>query len=450
LDGRGTWNEDSAVRFDPVECLGLSRVQSCEPRWLVFLERQPEAAFSLQVIPSQEAACRLQRGLHQQSPETAARQRRTIDALTQQKCFQLRYGGNPHTIAGALRDLLQGNVPLTVEARHDEPMAPPLPAGPASDPLRRFRATCLRSDTVIMGRRIRIETDSPIVSRRIAECLSPAEARSRPDFVWKIVCEQVKEPVSRWPLLSGFSDGPLRYITFGQTAFAAADLNAREAAAILPETLCEDDIGFSTVLLASLLHLTAPALGLLPVSAACVAKAANGLLLFGAANSGKTTAAYYARNLGLEFHADQATFLDPDSGNLHAWGEFWPAAFRPETVRFLPDIGTLGRPFEYGDRKFLCVDKRLLSGAHRAGVRPAACIFLERRRGARTRLGRIPRPELASQVFTEAGSHEDRKAILGLLQRVPSYRLLYDDDPSIAARLFLSVLEAHEIMEQRV
>jgi len=32
---------------------------------------------------------------------------------------------------------------------------------------------------------------------------------------------------------------------------------------------------------------------------------------------------------------------------------------------------------------------------------------------------------------------------------VPAYRLLYDDDPSIAARLFRSVLDAHQLLEQR-
>jgi hypothetical protein len=443
--------EDSVLRFDPAQCLGVSRVASCEPWWVVFLDRQSEASFSLEAISSREAAYRFERGLHQESPETTQRQRRTIDALTERKCYRLNYGGNPHTIAGALRNVVLGNEPPVADPPNRGTTSAKL-TGPYSDPLRRFRATCVRSDTLIMGRHVRIETDSAAISRRIAECLlTPLPANhAHPDFVWRIVCEAGREPVSRWPMLTAFSDGPLRYISFGQTGFAAADLNAREAVAILPETLCEDVIGFSTVLLGSLLHLTAPALGLLPVSAACVSKAENGLLLFGAANSGKTTAAYYARKLGLEFHADQATFLDPEPGTLHAWGEFWPAAFRPESEKFLPDISLLGRPFEYGDRKFLCIDKQLLSGAHRARVRPAACIFLERRSGSPTRLARIPRRELAAQVFTEAGSRDDRNAILTLLQRVPSYRLSYDDDPSIAARLFLSVLEAHERMEQRI
>ncbi len=97
----------------------------------------------------------------------------------------------------------------------------------------------------------------------------------------------------------------------GQRSFIAVDLQAREAVGILPEFLALDQIGFASVFLSSLLYLTSPALGLTPVSAACVAKGEKGLLLFGPPNSGKTTSSYWAKkNLGMDFHADQAVFLE--------------------------------------------------------------------------------------------------------------------------------------------
>jgi hypothetical protein len=249
--------------------------------------------------------------------------------------------------------------------------------------------------------------------------------------------------------MTAFCKGSLRYINLGQFSFVAADLAAREAVGILPESLCEDQIGFSTVFLASLLHLTAPALGLTAISAACVSRNGNGLLLFGPPNSGKTTAGYWGKKLGLEFHSDQATFLELDGGSVYAWGEFWPAAFRPETVRFLPELPEIARSFVYRDRTFLCVDKTALSGSNRGRVTPAACIFLERRAASPPKLVPLPHWEIPAQIFTDAGSDEDRSAILALLGKVPAYRLLYDDDPSIAARFFRSVLDAHQLMEQR-
>src|SRR5439155_18092630 len=108
------------------------------------------------------------------------------------------------------------------------------------------------------------------------------------------------------------SDHTMRYINVGQRSFVGVDLRAREAVGILPESFARDEAGFSSVSLASLLYLTALALGLTPISAACVAKGKKGLLVFGPPNSGKTTSSYCARKLGLEFHADQAAFLELD------------------------------------------------------------------------------------------------------------------------------------------
>ena len=444
------WKEDSVLRFDPVQVLGVAGVPSCEPRCVVFLEREAGPAFALEGVTPQEAAFQLERGLHQESPDSTERQRRTIEALAQRRCYRLRYGGDPHTVAGTLRHVFLENG--SMEGKEPKPtVSPTCAAGVSSDPLKRFRATCLRYDALLMGRHLRVETDSPVISRRIAEAFSSVEPaqNGHPQFVWRIACEPREASSRMWPSMTAFCHDSLRYISLGQYSFIAADLRAREAIGVLPEALCEDNIGFSTVFLSSLLHLTAPALGLMPVSAACVARAQNGLLLFGPPNSGKTTAAYCGKKLGLEFHSDQVSFLELHAGAVHAWGDFWPAAFRPETTRFFPEISTLARPFQYRDRDFLCVDKESLSGAHRGRVTPVACIFLERKAASAPRFIPLPQRELPGQVFTDAGSREDRSAILALLGRVPAYRLLYDDDPSIAALFFRSVLDAHELMEQR-
>jgi hypothetical protein len=447
------WKGEPALRFDPVQLLGVTRAESCEPCWIVFLERQADPIFQLEEVAPEEAAMLLEQDLHLEMPEASQRQRLTVRALSQKFCYRLRYGGgDPHAAAGALRQLFieQGSSNgSTQRPRDPHPGKTPLLS---SDPLRRFRVTSLRSDVFLMGRHLRIETDSPVVMKRILETFNTAVMvpKGSPQFLWRIACEARQEHCSSWPALTAFCKGPLRYINLGQFSFVAADLEAREAVGVLPENLCEDEIGFSTVFLASLLHLTAPALGLTPISAACVSRNGNGLLLFGPPNSGKTTASYWGKKLGLEFHADQAAFLELDGGSVYAWGEFWPAAFRPETIRFLPELEGLSRSFQYRDRTLLCVDKSALSGANRGRVTPAACIFLERQASSPPRLIPLSHWEIPKQTFTDAGSDEDRNAILALLGKVPAYRLLYGDDPSIAARFFRSVLQAHQLMEQRI
>ena len=445
------WKGEPAFRFDPVQLFGVTRAESCEPSWIVFLERQPDSTFQLEEVAPEEAATLLQKDLHQEMPEASERQRLTIRALSQRNCYRLRYGGDPHAVARALRQSFveRGSSHSGIQRPRDAHAGskPILSA----DPLRRFRVTGLRSDVFLMGRHLRVETDSPVVLNRIRATFNTTASvpKGSPQFLWRIACEPHRESCSSWPSMTAFCKGSLRYINLGQFSFIAADLEAREAVGVLPESLCEDEIGFSTVFLASLLHLSAPALGLTAISAACVSSGANGLLLFGPSHSGKTTASYCGKKLGLEFHSDQATFLELDGGAVYAWGEFWPAAFRPETVQFLPELSGLGRLFVYRDRTFLCVDKTALSGANRGRVIPVACIFLERHASSSPRLVPLPHWELPRQIFTDAGSEEDRDAILALLGKVPAYRLLYDDDPSIAARLFRSVLEAHQLMERR-
>src|SRR5262249_2960771 len=104
-EGRENWNADPVFRFDPAQVFGITQASSGEPQWILFLERHTDPFFQLEEILPEEAVSLLQPGLHQEVPEAADRQRLTIEALCQKPCFRLRYGGNPHAIAGTLRQL---------------------------------------------------------------------------------------------------------------------------------------------------------------------------------------------------------------------------------------------------------------------------------------------------------------------------------------------------------
>src|SRR5262249_41086389 len=148
------WKGEPVYRFDPVKTFGLSRAEFCEPRWIVFLERQAEPAFTLEEIDPEQAVRRLQKDLHRQTPTTSEQECRTIGLLSRRECRKLRYGGNPHTIAGALRSLVQGGL-------HSAGVVVPCAPNKAvkveaafSDPLRRFRSTSLSFNAVSSGRRV--------------------------------------------------------------------------------------------------------------------------------------------------------------------------------------------------------------------------------------------------------------------------------------------------------
>jgi hypothetical protein len=458
IDHYEIWKGEPVFRFDPVKTFGLRRAELCEPRWIIFLERQSEPAFTLEEIEPEEAVRRLQKDLHRETLTTAEREWRTIDLLSRRECRTLRYGGNPHTIAGALRCLVQEGLNRPRVLAFSAPNKPAKVEASLSDPLRRFRSTSLSFDAVLMGRRLRVETDSVLVLNHVTRAFTRFEQTSNtlsPHFRWRIVCEPRNEAISSWPPLTAFGDHNMRYINIGQRSVIAIDIGAREAVGILSECLANDEAGFSSVFLASMFYLTAPALGLTPISAACVAKGQEGLLVFGPANSGKTTSSYSAKKLGLKFHADRAAFMEIHSGTLRAWGDFWPAAFRPETAGFLPELPLVGRSFSYRDSTFLCLDKEASVPRNAESVVPTACIVLERQAPA-PKLIPLSHHEVSQRIGAispfkdDAGSKEAREAVFQALSRLPWYRLLYGDDPSVAAVFFRSVLKSHQLMEHRL
>jgi hypothetical protein len=252
--------------------------------------------------------------------------------------------------------------------------------------------------------------------------------------------------------MTAFSDDALRYVNLGQQNFFAVDLEAHEAVAFLSEDLARDDLGFSSVFLATLFDLTAAALRLTQIPAACVAMGGKAVLIFGPPGSGKTSSTYLAGKLGLEFHADQVTFLELKPDGVHAWGQFWPAAFREDTIQFLPELASVTRPFTYGTLTFRCFERHPFQRPEARSVVPVCCAFLERRSGAAPRLGRLPSAEFDERLRRGLCFEEDerfeaqRTETLRALAELPAYRLTYDE-PRVAAGLYLDLVGARPLPE---
>ena len=317
-----------------------------------------------------------------------------------------------------------------------------------NDIFRRFTPTPLQAGFAVMGRRIRLETNSPTVLshvRNVFERYKDVE-QERPEFLWRIVSDSssgLRPPLSR---RIAFSDAGLRFVNLNQRAFLAVDIDSRQATAFLSPELCADEIGFYSPFLSDLFDLSSAALGLTEIMAGCVALDGRGLLVFGSPRSGKTTAGYWARKMGLEFHADQVTCLELVSGEPRAWGQFWPIAFRPETLQFLPEIERLARPFRYRDLNLLCLDNSMFLPPEASSVLPVACVFLDRCAAHSPRLTHMDEEELAPLLFCSLPFIENRRfehqrrEVVRRLAELPAYHLAYAADPRSAAELFPTLL----------
>jgi len=114
-----TLNGEAAYQIDPERDFGVLRIPSCQPRWLIFLDRGEESRFNLEAISSAEAESRLSKDLLAQPPEVRASQIETVKKLIGSGCWRLRYGGAVQPVAAALARFCLGDARVPGEFAAD-------------------------------------------------------------------------------------------------------------------------------------------------------------------------------------------------------------------------------------------------------------------------------------------------------------------------------------------
>lgn len=102
-------NGEVAIHLDP-ETIGVSRSPSCEPRWLVFVERTEESGIAFRQITSREAAFRFVSNLETLPPCISSQrhhQLATINALVDRECWVLRHGVAPDIVGHRLQEFCE-------------------------------------------------------------------------------------------------------------------------------------------------------------------------------------------------------------------------------------------------------------------------------------------------------------------------------------------------------
>ena len=471
LSGTTPNNGDGGLRFSPEDSPDLRRSRECEPQWIVFLEPQQSAGFQHAQISPEEAAKRLRKDLMAESAEAAHRQDAVISELIKVPSSILRYSNDPWVVAQRLastfKEIVASESPQSVISRTsfgDESAATtsvsacfldrhaanctPVEASASTDPLGRFRSMKHTVNLPVMGRTIRVETDSADLFQRIAKLLSvyPPTNERNPDFRWRIVHQTSTAASCDSFRRLAFSDPGLRFIQIGQRTFSIVDLESRLAVASVTDEMINDDLRFTVSFLDSLFCITASSLGLVSLFSNCVSHNGRGALILGSPGSGKTTASYAAARRGMHLLADEGVFLDTRGGELRAWGGFWPVVFRKEGGRFLPELEKCARQFHYGELSYYHLDQSSFQNPQAFAVEPVCSIFLDRQESSSVRIAKIGRPELPrrlahSLLFEEEDRfHRQQEKALEAVAKVPSYKLTYGPDPADAAAVIQELL----------
>jgi hypothetical protein len=319
------------------------------------------------------------------------------------------------------------------------------------DPMRRFAPTPYCACLPVMGRTIRLETNSSRLLEHMVKLFArhTGEPSGNASFLWRIAVDPDVTFGQPWPPRSAFSDEGIRFAQFGQRNFIAVDLEAREAIAYVAQGLLDDELGFTSPFVDTLFYMTAGGLGLVAFGAACVSSATQGLLVLGSPNQGKTTASYLASQGGLTHHADQSVFLEIANGGLRAWADFVPIAFRRETFQFLPELESRTQRYSYCDFEFYYMNKGRPGSEDLGFVAPIASVVLERESSFMPKLERLASADFSCILprhfaFKDDCRFEERRlAILAALAQLPAYHLAYDSDPKTAVPFLRELLIRH-------
>lgn len=340
---------------------------------------------------------------------------------------------------------------MASHAKHPQPAEEELVSGFPSaeivgnsnrqDLLRRFTPTPYATKLAIMGTTVRLESNSRAIVEMAVKFFGRYQHPSPgiPDFLWRIVGEPNSQKLVAGVELTAFSDLGLRFANIEQRGFLAVDLDAREAVGFVDEGSVESEPRLHCrSLFDTLFCLCAGSFGKVSLEAACVGRGEKGVLILGPPDSGKTTTSYLAAKSGLEYHADQAVFLEMQAGRLRAWGDLLPAIFRPETLDFLPELRASTRHFSYPSLTVHYLPKTAFQGSVAHSVDLVCCVFLKRGVGFQAALTPIAPHErrhrlLEGILYREDGDFDDQtRTIVDHLLKVPSYELAFSD-PARAA-----------------
>jgi hypothetical protein len=95
-------NGELVFHCEPNLRFGRDCYPECEPRLLVFLERQQISGFYMTRMRRNEARSRIEQDLMAETPKAVQKQVETIDELLELPCWRLKYGGRPQVIAEQL------------------------------------------------------------------------------------------------------------------------------------------------------------------------------------------------------------------------------------------------------------------------------------------------------------------------------------------------------------
>jgi len=231
-------------------------------------------------------------------------------------------------------------------------------------------------------------------------------------------------------------------VTFGPHTVLLFDLLRHRIVARVSRAVAGDEGFWALIMQPLIVGLMASSIGTLPVHCACLVDRGNGLLIAGNGGAGKSTLSATLSIAGMEYLADEWTYIRREPDGLHAFGVGARIKLLPDAERHFPQLAE--RPLEscLNGESSHQVDAGREFGARVArSCRPRWFLFVHRRDDT----GCEFRPEEPAVIRRYLDGNVERlpaelkplerrrSALMDHVSQLPCWRFSYGGTPQYAA-----------------
>lgn len=230
--------------------------------------------------------------------------------------------------------------------------------------------------------------------------------------------------------------------SFGPSSVFLFDLLRRTVSAVVSKTLAEDQHFWDRLLLPIVMGVLGPAVGVVPIHAACLALGNSGILIAGASGAGKSTLSVALAQEQMHFVSDDWSYLALRGGRLLAHGMSLPAKLLPDAINYFPLLEHYSTGISLNQELAYELPAEDLGTQVRAICEPRWFFFLERQSTPGCRI--VPVSSGEALCYVERSVERlpaqlerltrARSAVIEHVHRLSCWKLTYGGPPRTAVR----------------
>jgi hypothetical protein len=301
------------------------------------------------------------------------------------------------------------------------------------------RATLRHScDLRVAGTICRVFTNSRKLGETLRRWQATGIEKSSPGLSLHILVDRGGGAGTAPPHFRGLEH--LVIASFGEENVFVFDVARRRVTGTVTEDIAADRTFWHRILLPITIGVLGPAVGVVPVHAACMVADGEGTLIAGASGVGKSTLSIALAQGGFGYVSDDWTYLTLERGRLLAHGMEVPAKLLPDALEHFPFLAEYRVGIALNQEPAYEVPAQDVGARVESWCAPRSFIFLERSGEEGCRLAPVPAVEARRYIERSVerlppqleNMIQARSVVIEQVALLSCWKLSYSGPPQIA------------------